>query len=757
MADSINHLLKAGGHIESIRSRKVAPEIPLIDLAARLSKKEGTVLLMSGGRLDSARYHILGFDPWLTLKGCGRDLRLIIDDQEHALSMHPLEALRAVVHHYYCRPDIVPAGMPLAAGLMGYLAYDLKDLLEDLPRTSVDRWQLPHLCFYAPGIILVHDKQLQITHLHEMMRRKGYRKLSPSGSDRLDVLVNSPTPDESFAVDHCGLQSNFDRPGYEAAVKRIRDYIAAGDVYQVNLSQRFETRFSGNPFGFFRALYEKNPAPFFAFMNAGDHHLVSTSPERFMRLQDRQVETRPIKGTRPRRSDPIEDRAMRKALESSPKDDAELSMIVDLLRNDIGRACQGGTVRVTAHKTVEAYENVYHLVSIVEGLLARDRDGVDLIQAAFPGGSITGCPKIRAMEIIDELEPDRRHVYTGSIGYFSFHGTLDLSIAIRTAVIYQNRMAFSVGGGIVYDSDPADEYEETLHKGRTLVNVCAECPPLDIAPEMVWIDGRICPADEARLPINEEGVRYGYGFFETIRAAEGTLHLLDRHRQRWERSWRALLGGSPPDITWKSVIRQVLQQNHLSETIAAVRMTATCGHPAAAPGYHLFVTAQPYRHRLKVLDATGLKLFVFPEPRQTPLADHKTLNYLFYRQAGQWARERGADEAVIINPDGTVSETNTANILAIQGRTILRPRSAHVLPGVMEGCVLELLATLGYDIRQAPIYPGELYDVDQVLLTNALMGCVPATALDGRALAGPNHLCDQINDQIFGKNTTGVR
>jgi len=754
MTIAIHHILKAGGHIESIRTRDISLDDPLIDLAARVAAQEGTVLLLSGGDLESARYHILGFDPWLTLKGRGHDLLLTLDHRTHTLSIDPRDAVRAVVNHYHRRPDAGPP-TPLAAGLMGYLAYDLKDVLEDLPRTSMDRWQLPHLCLYAPSMLLVHDKQRQQTCLHEIVRRKGYRQLSPDGEARMAALLETPLPDERFAVDQSGLKSNFDRPDYEAAVQHIRDYIAAGDVYQVNLSQRFETQFQGSPFGFFRALYQQNPAPFFAFMNAGDHHLVSTSPERFLRLDDRHVETRPIKGTRPRRSDPCEDNAMREELETSTKDDAELSMIVDLLRNDIGRVCRGGSVRVSAHKTVEAYANVYHLVSTVEGALAEDRDSIDLLQATFPGGSITGCPKIRAMEIIDELEPDRRHVYTGSIGYISFHGTLDLSIAIRTAVIHRDRMAFSVGGGIVYDSDPADEYEETLHKGRTLVNVCAECAPLAVRPEKVWFDGRICDAGNARLPVGDEGVRYGFGFFETIRADGGKIPLLARHRARWEASWKTLFGGPPPDITWASVIRQVLEHNQLSAATACVRLTATRGQPSKAPGYHLIVTARPYRHRLQVLDAAGLDLFVYPEPRQTPLADHKTLNYLFYRQAGRWAQAKGADEAVIVNPDGTLSETNTANLLAVHGRTVYRPRSAHVLPGVMEACVLEQLIAMGYQIRHKPLYPVDLYDVDQILLTNALMGCVPAVTLDGNPLPAPAPLAETVNNTIFGEN--GVR
>lgn len=751
---SISHILKSSGQVEAIRTRAVSRPFAVMDLAARLAGSEGTVLLLSGSDLASARYDILGFDPWLHLRGRGRRLTLTIDQESHDLTMDPFEALRAVVGHHACHLD---AGLatPLAAGLMGYLAYDLKDVLEELPRTSLDRSQLPHLCVYAPAVILVHDRQAGRTLLHEIVRRKDYHQLKPAARERLAALEECPRPEEGFAVDHGGLQSNFDQPGYEAAVGRIRDYICAGDVYQVNLSQRFETRFEGSPFGFFRALYEKNPAPFFAFMNAGDHQLVSTSPERFLRLEGRHVETRPIKGTRPRRDDPAQDRAMRDELTASAKDDAELSMIVDLLRNDIGRVCRGGTVRVTAHKSLEAYANVYHLVSIVEGELAADRDAVDLIRATFPGGSITGCPKIRSMEIIDELEPDRRHIYTGSIGYIGFHGTMDLSIAIRTAIIHQDRLVFSVGGGIVYDSDPADEYAETLHKGRTLVDVCAACPPLAVCAQAVWLDGRICRVEEARLPIGDEGVRYGYGFFETMRAEKGQVPLLARHLERWALSWRALMGQSPPDVTWDAVIHQVLDHNRLMEATAAVRLTASRGQAEVPPGYHIFVTARPYRHRLRGLNAEGLKLYVYPEPRQTPLADHKTLNYLFYRQAGLWAQARGADEAVIINPDGTLSETHSANLLVFFGRTAYQPHSAHVLPGVMADCVVAQLEAMGYHLRRKPLYPTELYNADQVLLTNALMGCVAGITLDGSPLAAPNGLAQTLNDRIFGEGSSG--
>src|SRR5688572_30480132 len=290
------------------------------------------------------------------------------------------------------------------------------------------------------------------------------------------------------------------------AVEAIRSYIAQGDVYQVNMSQRFAGDFEGDPFELYAEMYQANPAAFFAYVNAGDHQVVSTSPERFIQLKDGLVETRPIKGTRPRGASVEEDRRLLEELEGSKKDEAELSMIVDLLRNDIGKVCRAGSVRVAAHKRVEGYKNVYHLVSVVEGELDDGQSAVDLIRATFPGGSITGCPKIRSMEIIDELEPVRRHVYTGSIGYVSFHGSLDLSIAIRTATISGGQLVFSVGGGITYDSDPGLEYEETLHKGRTLMKALVGAgatadQTTSAAAALAWQDGRFAPLERLSVPV----------------------------------------------------------------------------------------------------------------------------------------------------------------------------------------------------------------------------------------------------------------
>ncbi len=744
---SIQDILDRAGRLR-IRRADWAPTSSLMDLASRWALEEGTVLLMSGGELDSARHHILGIEPWLTFKSRGRKVGLTVNGRTHRLEMDPLDAVRAVSEHFQCPADT--GDIPLAAGLMGYLAYDLKDQLEALPRTSIDRWGLPQVCLYAPSAILVQDRHTGRVALYESHRTpKGGRTLGNDFTAKAAEREKQTRPDETYAID-AAVNANFDQAGYESAVEKIRDYIAAGDVYQVNLSQRFETRFEGSAFGFFRTLYEANPAPFFAFINAGDHRVVSTSPERFIKLTDGTVETRPIKGTRPRRREPAADQAMRDELLTSRKDDAELSMIVDLLRNDLGRTCRGGSVRVTRHKALEAYENVYHLVSVVEGELEADRDAVDLIRAVFPGGSITGCPKIRAMEIIDELEPDRRHVYTGAIGYISFHRTLDLSIAIRTAVICGQRLAFSVGGGVVYDSDPRSEFEETLHKGRTVFDVCRTCPPIAPRADWVWFNGRLCPAADARLPVTDEGVRYGNGFFETIRADRGRVPLLKEHVDRFNRTWQALFDGSPPDMTWETVIAQVLTRNALNAGMAALRLFATAGDRAGGGARSLWVTAGSYRHRLSVLRTRGLDLRVYPEARQSPWADYKTLNYLFYLNAGEWARENGAHEALILNPDGSLSETHTANLLAIRDRTVLRPLSAHVLPGVMENCVCRELVARGYRVVHKPLFPVDLYSADQVLLTNALMGVVPATRLDETPLAEPTGLSRNLNTAIFG-------
>jgi para-aminobenzoate synthetase component 1 len=715
---------------------------PFIDVVGRFADEPGTIALLSGGTLDSARHDMLAIRPWLTIRERGHQVVADFGGTTITAGLDPFAALQAIIRHYGLpAPE---AASPLSAGLFGYLAYDLKDAVEKLPRTSCDDLSLPRLCMAAPSLLLVHDRSRATTTAHvpifENDEEAARSRLARFQAD----LVRAPGPRPRFQVR--GLTPELSRDEYIAAVDAIRDYIVRGDVYQVNMSQRFEAEFSGDPFALFASLYQANPAPFFAFIHAGDHQIVSTSPERFVRLCGNEIETRPIKGTRPRGDSPEQDHVLRHDLETSRKDDAELTMIVDLLRNDIGKVCVPGSVRVSEHKRVEGYENVHHLVSVVEGELAADKNAVDLIKAVFPGGSITGCPKIRAMQIIDELEPVRRHIYTGAIGYIGFSGSMDLSIAIRTATITNGRLVFSVGGGVVFDSRAADEFEETLHKGRTLMRAL-EGDRTPARDRVGWQDGKFKPVADMTVSVEDEGFAYGYGVFETIRVHKGRPLRLDAHLARFQRAWQEFFDAPLVDITWSDVIDHVIARNELHADVAAVKILAASSQPGRSP--RLMVTARKYVPRSTSGD--GLRLVVYPHGRQSPLAGHKTMNYMLQRVAARWAHSQQADEAVILNADGSLSETNTANILCRINGQWIRPLSTHVLPGTMEQAVCALLTTWGQTVATRRLDVAEFKTADAIILTNALMGVMPVASVDGHPIAVDNDLCRRINDTLLSE------
>ncbi|MFP4416241.1 MAG: aminodeoxychorismate synthase component I [Chitinivibrionales bacterium] len=718
--------------------------LSFLEIASRFAHLPGTVTLISGGAADCARYNIMGIHPWLSLKA---DLNRVTIESERCsktIEADPLNFLQYICR-YYKLPD-TEYPLPICAGLMGYLSYDLKDCIEVLPRTSIEDLHLPHLYMVAPSIILVEDRfeKKKTLYVSETAGNAQQRIESFEYALRKGVSAGAAKPPETGT----GLKSGFARDEYMRSIETIRDYIARGHVYQVNMSQRFETAFKGDAFTLFSTLFQRNPAPFFAYINAGDHHIVSTSPERFIEARGRRVETRPIKGTKPRGKTPQEDAANRDQLANSRKDDAELSMIVDLLRNDIGKVCSAGSVKVREHKRVEAYENVFHLVSIIDGVLDDDKDMVDLVRATFPGGSITGCPKIRSMEIIDELEPVRRHIYTGSIGYIGFHDTMDLSIAIRTATIKDSRLVYSVGGGIVYDSDPADEFEETLHKGQTLMHAISGVSAKSKKPSLIaWYNGKFMPLEGISAPVTGDGFVYGYGIFETIRVQNGVPCRLEQHLQRFNKSWQHFFGTEPPDVTWNDIIRQVIDRSGLYEDVAAVKVLAAAGESGKPDTMSMMVTARPYVHRLKTVGRDGLYCAAYPNRRYSHLSSHKTMNYMFSKIANQWAKKQGADEAIILNYDGSVSETATANILCIIDGIWYRPASEHVLPGTMEKAVCDLLQSRGETVETRLITLDELKKADCVFMTNALMGVVSVHRIDGVSIGGGSaaDLCEELN------------
>ena len=751
----IDEIKKITGEIDGIHTERIELDESFLDFAARFASMPGTVVLMSGGDNDCSRYHILGAKPWLTFTGRINDMKIKAEDHVFNFKADPFDTLRNILNAY--KPYVKHLNgyhmqPPFISGILGYLSYDLKDCLEKLPRTSIDDLYLPHICFFAPSIIVVHDRKQGRTSLLIPERIiSGESVLHKDLEVFKNILVSKQPPMESFSGDVDGFRSNFTKSKYINAVKQIKEYIASGHVYQVNISQRFEMNFKGNAFSLFRTLYKLNPAPFFSYINAGDHFIVSTSPERFLLRSGDRVETRPIKGTIPRGENPDEDKRRGLELENSSKNDAELSMIVDLLRNDLGKICKAGSVRVAEHKRLEAYKNVFHLVSVVEGILSKDQDTVDIIKAAFPGGSITGCPKIRSMEIIDELEPHRRHIYTGSTGYISFHDTMDLSIAIRTATIVNKKIIFSVGGGIIFDSDPFDEYDETMHKGRTLREVFTGKEKISGSKSShVWINGNIKPIELAKINVADHGFLFGYGFFETIRVDKGKPQYLQEHIARFNQTWKHLFFEQVPDLTWQDIIYQVISINGLLKETAAVKIVASKGNSEKSSlDFTLLVMARPYIHRLAEKREQGINLVVYPKPRQTPLADYKTLNYLYYLLAGEWAKKKGADEALILNPDDTISETNTANILLIKDKTFIRPISPHVLPGIMEKVVCKLLLSLGYMSESKKLCLEDLFLSDQVIITNSLIGALPVLSIDGKKLKKPTDLWIKINNTVL--------
>ena len=360
-----------------------------------------------------------------------------------------------------------PTHLPLIAGAVGYLTYDYGRKFENIPSRHPKNIQMPDAFFTFYDNFIIEDikeKKLWLT----ACGKTGDPRTSMSKIlTKIRNCPPSPLPRRHGQT--APFRPNFEKEEYKQAIDRMISYIVQGDIYIANMTQQLQVTSKADPYLAYSYLRTHNPAPFGAYLNYGTFQILCASPERFLQVQDGIVQTRPIKGTRKRGTTPREDEALRQELEGSQKDRSELLMIVDLERNDLNHVCRPGSVKVTENFAVEAYATVFHLVSTIEGKLKKECDLTDLIRAAFPGGSITGAPKIRAMEIIDELEHDRRGLYTGSIGYLSLDGSCDLNIVIRTAVHQDGIYTLGVGGGITCESDLEFEYEETLQKAKAVL------------------------------------------------------------------------------------------------------------------------------------------------------------------------------------------------------------------------------------------------------------------------------------------------
>ncbi|HAJ56401.1 MAG TPA: aminodeoxychorismate synthase, component I [Candidatus Omnitrophica bacterium] len=425
------------------------------------------------------RYSFFGSEPFLTVSykdGFSYIERngKIVEKKQHGLSVlrEHLDAYRLSGHNKPC--------LPFLSGAVGFFAYDLGFSLEKIARVNSPDILVPDLKFgFYDVVVCVDHKEGRLTVFSSgfpetgslRVKRAEARLAEACGKLKAGALMLEPARERVKKRD---LSSNFSRQEYLAAIRKAKDHIAAGDIYQVNLSQRFKARSDIDDWSLYRRLSKNFPVSFSGFFADKDFSIISASPERFLKFDGSRVFTRPMKGTRSRTEDAALNKRLKKELQLSEKEKAELLMIVDLERNDLGRVCEYGSVRVSKLRQIEAYKGVFQATAEVDGTLHKGKDRIDLVRACFPGGSVTGCPKIRSMEIIEELERSARSVYTGAFGYFSFHNTLELNILIRSFLKKKDEILFNVGGGIVADSRPADEYEETLVKGRALMEALTD-------------------------------------------------------------------------------------------------------------------------------------------------------------------------------------------------------------------------------------------------------------------------------------------
>ena len=437
-------------------------------LFGRLTDLDWPVFLDSGvasGNASHARFDILSAAPYVRMLVQQGVTTVLHAKDQQALRENPLDVLRDALGP---RADAV-ADLPFVGGAIGFFSYDLGRTFERLPTIARDDRQVPDMIIglYDWAVVIDHHKQ------ESWLVRQGRDRLSASewGRIRNRVLGNTSGKTELAPLKTLApFQSNMDFSAYAQALTSIQALIRAGDCYQVNFTQRFSAPVAGDAWHAYQLLRQQHGTPFGAFMRFDQLEILSLSPERFLQLHGAQVTTEPIKGTRPRALDPWQDQQEKDALVSSLKDRAENLMIVDLLRNDLGRVCVPGSIQVPELFRLDSFSAVHHLTSRITGQLRSDKDALDLLQACFPGGSVTGAPKIRAMEIIESLEPCRRGLYCGAIGYIGFDGRMDTNIAIRTLVCQQHDGSswayYGVGGGITSDSDCAEEYQESLDKAR---------------------------------------------------------------------------------------------------------------------------------------------------------------------------------------------------------------------------------------------------------------------------------------------------
>jgi anthranilate synthase component 1 len=474
------------GNVISVFAEFIADGETPVSAFKKLERGGYSFLFESTEKNDiSGRFSFVGLDPRVILQSYGREIRIIENgsEQQFETSSDPLDELRRLMARYQFLSH--PQLPRFAGGAVGFIGYEAIHFFEPkVPLAHQDELHLPEMLFMIPSAFLVFDHRLRSLKIvvNTFLTDGAPKEVHARAVECLASIKQQVTqpvdlrfiPIVEHAEQPLPPSSNFSREEFECSVKRTKEYIAAGDVFQVVLSQRFESPFAGDPLDFYRCLRFINPSPYMFCLNfGGDFSLVGSSPEMHVRIADDIVEIRPIAGTRARGLTPEEDEANAAQLLRDPKERAEHIMLVDLARNDVGRVAEFGSVRVTEFMQIERYSHVMHIVSNVVGHLRPGCSAFDAVRATFPAGTVSGAPKIRAMQIISELEKTRRGCYAGAIGYFGFNGNLDSCIALRCAVLKNQKAYFQAGAGIVADSDPQREYEETVIKARAMMKALA--------------------------------------------------------------------------------------------------------------------------------------------------------------------------------------------------------------------------------------------------------------------------------------------
>lgn len=449
-----------------------------VSACMKLNQNDNCFLLESveGGE-KWARYSFIGVNPSVIFKSKNRNVTVIRDGKSKSFeSDNPLLMLRDIMKTY--RPVEVPGLPRFSGGAVGYVSYDMVRFFEDIPDSTLDDTGWLDSYFMITDTLIVFDnlkhnvKVVSNVHLDGRCDPETAYRRAVKSVDEFVRKLNRPLPENPPVrnIKPAQISSNMDRGTFKDIVSKAKRYIRAGDIIQAVLSQRFETPLKTDPFTLYRSLRIVNPSPYMFYLKMGEDSMVGSSPEVLVRLENNEVVVRPIAGTRPRGSNEMQDRKLADELKNDPKERAEHVMLVDLGRNDVGRVAGMGSVRVDDFMVIERYSHVMHLVSNVTGTLKKGADAFDVFMASFPAGTVSGAPKIRAMEIIDELESHKRGPYAGAVGYFSFSGNMDFCITIRTMLVKNKKVYIQAGAGIVMDSKPEKEYIETVNKAKGMVN-----------------------------------------------------------------------------------------------------------------------------------------------------------------------------------------------------------------------------------------------------------------------------------------------